>query len=241
MRLKSSEDEDANDDENVCDSDTSDSSDDADCSDSSHSNSMYSRSIVPNASRDNFDVTTVFNLLRRNHMAVGRSKFLQLKPAEVVYGQMRECACDNCRTGSRAMGRMEEFEGVHERLCGRDRKHTLESCPAVAILSESSSEIKAVLHAVNEYHAHRKRFGGQDAAFDDALENLKVDEVLLLFDFSPYKIGYNRDRTLAEAFNGVNVCIFVLTSAPAMDVDQSLPTSTTLLRPKTTITIFAVQ
>lgn len=203
-RLKRNEEEDACDDS----ADSSHSHDDADQIDGALSHAVYSRSSVPNASRDNFDVTTVFDLLCRNHLAVGRSKFLQLKPAEVVYGYMRECACENCRTGSRAMARMEEFERAHEHLCGHERKHTLELCPAVARLSETPSEVGAVSRAVAEYHAHRKRFSGQDIAFDDALDNLKVDEVLLLFDFSPYKIGYNRDRTLAEAFNGVQ-CLHV--------------------------------
>ncbi len=177
---------------------------------------MFVESRFNDENCDDFDVTTVFNLLCKNHFAVGRTKFLELKPENIEYGKMRECVCDNCRSGWRAKSRLEELERAHKWLCVDDAKsqkcaHSLDKCPQIARLAETSGEYAALSVAVSEYNVHLERVSEQHDAYIKGLASLKKNEVLLLFDFSPYKIGSNRDRTLAEAFSGVHACTSVRT------------------------------
>ena len=98
---------------------------------------------------------------------------------------------------------MEELERAHTWLCVDDAKsrkvdHQLNKCPQIERLAETPGEYAALTVAVNEYKVHHERVSAQHDAYIDGLANLQKNEVLLLFDFSPYKIGSNRDRTLAS-------------------------------------------
>ena len=79
-------------------------------------------------------------------------------------------------------------------------------------LLRDKNEVDQLNAAVLEYTAHcHNNVRSQAESFRNALVNLDEHEVLLLFDFSPYKKCYNKDRTMTEAFNSVqslHICAY---------------------------------
>lgn len=68
-------------------------------------------------------------------------------------------------------------------------------------LLRDKNEVDQLNAAVLEYTTHCHNVRSQAESFRNALVNLGEHEVL--FDFSPYKKCYNKDRTMTEAFNSV--------------------------------------
>jgi len=160
--------------------------------------------------QDDFDVTVVFNTLRKMHLAVGRTMFLELKPENCFYGTVREGTCPVCRRGWRAHARLRDLSSYHSN-CSARHPHALGKCPRVVPLLDTAEEVASLDAAVVAYAAHRRNVSAQSESFRKSLEDLASNQVLLLFDFSPYKKTYDKDRTLAEAFNAVqslHICAY---------------------------------
>jgi hypothetical protein len=85
---------------------------------------------------------------------------------------------------------------------------------------ERYEAIQLVCLKVEALQEHRGRVKAQRESYERDLNHLLKDEVLLLFDFSPYPKGYTRNRTMEEAMGGVHclhVCAYFGTQEAARE------------------------
>jgi hypothetical protein len=172
------------------------------------------------------DIEEVFENLKKEKKVLGRTSFIMLKPSNISYGRIRECSCGKCRIGWEVLAEVENWQRAVHAQCEKENKnHELRNCEAwLALKSNEEGEryeaIQLACAKVEAMQQHRARVKAQRECYERDLCNLLKDEVLLLFDFSPYPKGYNRNRTMSEAMGGVqclHVCAYIGTQAAARE------------------------
>lgn len=149
---------------------------------------------TPNNDLSAIDVVEAYRRLQSDRVegAVGRATFLGRKPSNVMYGRIREFRCKIC-------------------VAGWETKNRLESLKAELVTladdAEQRSAVKATIDelepAVIAFDEHFRFQLSQRELFKKHIASLEANEVVLLFDFSPYSQGYYRQRSMSDAFCGV--------------------------------------